>query len=244
MQLRPHLRWCSCRRGLRRIREELCGSVLAKPFCRPWTASQRASTRFLYSLHLSRCFKQRMSVWSYQICTNCLPLSSLSFALERYCALQADEYVDERHRHRYEVNPNMVSDLEDRGLRFVGRDESGQRMEIVELKGHPYFVAGQFHPEFKSRPGKPSPPFSRAHLGFVRSALPTLRLLHVVYFVTGFKDKVWITISKDLCMPHRSLGWVPLRVACQAKASASCGTAGERPLSGSLSQPLDVSLWT
>ena len=66
---------------------------------------------------------------------------------------------NERHRHRYEVNPNMVSDLEDRGLRFVGKDESGQRMEIVELKGHPYFVAGQFHPEFKSRPGKPSPLF-------------------------------------------------------------------------------------
>ena len=73
--------------------------------------------------------------------------------------LQADEYVDERHRHRYEVNPNLVSDLESQGLRFVGKDESGQRMEIVELKGHPYFVAGQFHPEFKSRPGKPSPLF-------------------------------------------------------------------------------------
>lgn len=73
--------------------------------------------------------------------------------------MQADEYIDERHRHRYEVNPNLVSDLEDRGLRFVGKDESGQRMEIVELKGHPYFVAGQFHPEFKSRPGKPSPLF-------------------------------------------------------------------------------------
>ena len=66
--------------------------------------------------------------------------------------MQADEYVDERHRHRYEVNPTMVSDLERRGLRFVGKDESGQRMEIVELKDHPYFVAGQFHPEFKSRP--------------------------------------------------------------------------------------------
>ncbi|CAK0762419.1 hypothetical protein CVIRNUC_002955 [Coccomyxa viridis] len=72
---------------------------------------------------------------------------------------QADEYVDERHRHRYEVNPTMVSDLERRGLRFVGKDESGQRMEIVELKDHPYFVASQFHPEFKSRPGKPSPLF-------------------------------------------------------------------------------------
>ncbi|XP_048326264.2 uncharacterized protein LOC107424242 isoform X1 [Ziziphus jujuba] len=65
-------------------------------------------------------------------------------------------YVDERHRHRYEVNPDMISQLENAGLSFVGRDESGRRMEIVELPAHPYFVGVQFHPEFKSRPGKPS----------------------------------------------------------------------------------------
>ncbi|KAH7565852.1 hypothetical protein JRO89_XS08G0025800 [Xanthoceras sorbifolium] len=65
-------------------------------------------------------------------------------------------YVDERHRHRYEVNPDMVSQLENAGLSFVGRDESGRRMEIVELPSHPYFVGVQFHPEFKSWPGKPS----------------------------------------------------------------------------------------
>ncbi|KAB1212906.1 CTP synthase 1 [Morella rubra] len=65
-------------------------------------------------------------------------------------------FVDERHRHRYEVNPNMISQLENAGLTFVGRDETGQRMEIVELPTHPYFVGVQFHPEFKSRPGKPS----------------------------------------------------------------------------------------
>ncbi|XP_062158374.1 uncharacterized protein LOC133865880 [Alnus glutinosa] len=75
-------------------------------------------------------------------------------------------FVDERHRHRYEVNPNMISKLENVGLSFVGRDETGQRMEIVELPGHPYFVGVQFHPEFKSRPGKPSALF----LGLIAAA--------------------------------------------------------------------------
>ncbi|XP_057811967.1 uncharacterized protein LOC131026204 [Salvia miltiorrhiza] len=69
-------------------------------------------------------------------------------------------FIDERHRHRYEVNPDMVQQLEDAGLSFTGKDESGCRMEIVELPNHPYFVGVQFHPEFKSRPGKPSPLFS------------------------------------------------------------------------------------
>ena len=70
------------------------------------------------------------------------------------------KYIDERHRHRYEVNPDMISQLENAGLSFVGKDESGKRMEIVELPSHPYFIGVQFHPEFKSRPGKPSPVFS------------------------------------------------------------------------------------
>ncbi len=74
--------------------------------------------------------------------------------------------MDERHRHRYEVNPTMVEQLEAKGLRFVGKDETGERMEIVELTGHPYFVASQFHPEFKSRPGKASPLF----LGLILAA--------------------------------------------------------------------------
>ena len=50
----------------------------------------------------------------------------------------------------------MIPLFEEKGLRFVGKDESGRRMEIIELKGHPFYVACQFHPEFKSRPGKPS----------------------------------------------------------------------------------------
>jgi CTP synthase len=57
------------------------------------------------------------------------------------------------------VNPEMVERLETAGLQFVGKDETGRRMEIVELPGHPYYVGVQFHPEFKSRPGKPSAVF-------------------------------------------------------------------------------------
>ncbi|XP_024532866.1 CTP synthase isoform X1 [Selaginella moellendorffii] len=77
-----------------------------------------------------------------------------------------ESFVDERHRHRYEVNPELVDRLEEAGLTFVGKDETGRRMEIVELPEHKYFVGVQFHPEFKSRPGKPSPVF----LGLILAA--------------------------------------------------------------------------
>ena len=69
------------------------------------------------------------------------------------------EICHERHRHRYEINPDLVDAIENSGLIFVGKDETGQRCEIFELNNHPYFVGVQYHPEFKSRPGKPSPPF-------------------------------------------------------------------------------------
>lgn len=78
----------------------------------------------------------------------------------------AGEAVDERHRHRYEVNPDLIERIEAAGLVFVGKDESGQRCEIFELKDHPYYVGVQFHPEFKSRPNRPSPPF----LGLLQAA--------------------------------------------------------------------------
>ncbi|XP_019427936.1 PREDICTED: CTP synthase isoform X1 [Lupinus angustifolius] len=76
------------------------------------------------------------------------------------------EYVDERHRHRYEVNPDLIGTLEEAGLKFVGKDESGKRMEILELPSHPFYVGVQFHPEFKSRPGRPSALF----LGLILAA--------------------------------------------------------------------------
>lgn len=75
-------------------------------------------------------------------------------------------FIDERHRHRYEVNPSMVVQFENAGLTFAGKDESSRRMEIVELPNHPYFIGVQFHPEFKSRPGKPSALF----LGLIAAA--------------------------------------------------------------------------
>jgi CTP synthase len=75
-------------------------------------------------------------------------------------------YVEERHRHRYEVNPKYVMDLEEKGLKFVGSSTDNQRMEILELADHPYFVAVQFHPEYLTRPMFPSPPF----LGLIMAA--------------------------------------------------------------------------
>ncbi|MCS5533648.1 MAG: CTP synthase (glutamine hydrolyzing) [Candidatus Poseidoniaceae archaeon] len=74
--------------------------------------------------------------------------------------------VDERHRHRYEVNPDLIENIEAAGLKFVGKDETGQRCEIFELDGHPYYIGVQYHPEFKSRPNRPSPPF----LGLLQAA--------------------------------------------------------------------------
>src|SRR3989454_379519 len=74
--------------------------------------------------------------------------------------------IYERHRHRYEINPAYIPKLEDAGLRYVGRSDDGRRMEVLELKGHRYFVASQFHPELRSRPLRPSP----IHLGLVRAA--------------------------------------------------------------------------
>lgn len=69
------------------------------------------------------------------------------------------ETVEERHRHRYEVNPEFVEQFNEKGLKFVGHDVEGNRMEVLELSDHPYFVAVQYHPEYLSRPLKPSPPY-------------------------------------------------------------------------------------
>jgi len=68
-------------------------------------------------------------------------------------------HVDERHRHRYEVNPKYVADLKSVGMEFTGQSEDGDRMEIMELKGHPYYVGVQYHPEYLARPTHPSAPF-------------------------------------------------------------------------------------
>ncbi|KAM6579304.1 hypothetical protein CsatA_003078 [Cannabis sativa] len=80
-------------------------------------------------------------------------------------------YIDERHPHRYEVNPELVRCLEKGGLCFTGKDITGRRMEIVELRNHPYYVGVQFHPEFESKLGKPSALFS----GLIAASYPRRR---------------------------------------------------------------------
>ena len=77
--------------------------------------------------------------------------------------------VHERHRHRYEFNCLYERTLTEKGLRISGRSPDGKFVEIAELPGHPWYLAVQFHPEFKSKPTKPHPLFaafvaaSRAH---------------------------------------------------------------------------------
>jgi CTP synthase len=85
-----------------------------------------------------------------------------SIAAEAYGTLM----VEERHRHRYEVNPEYVAQLEERGLRVTGLSPDGKFVEIVELEDHPWFLGCQFHPEYKSRPAAPHPLFR----SFIRAA--------------------------------------------------------------------------
>lgn len=79
--------------------------------------------------------------------------------------------VHERHRHRYEVNNHYRPQLRETGLVISGTYQEGRLIEVVELPDHPWFVASQFHPEFKSRPGRPAPLFR----DFVKAALARAR---------------------------------------------------------------------
>jgi len=67
--------------------------------------------------------------------------------------------ISERHRHRFEVNNAYRERMEEAGLVFSGTSPDGQLCEMVELPGHPWYLASQFHPEFKSRPLEPHPMF-------------------------------------------------------------------------------------
>ena len=75
--------------------------------------------------------------------------------------------ITERHRHRYEVNNDYREDLESAGMMLVGQSPDGHIVEMIELKNHPYFIATQAHPEFKSRPNKAHPLFR----GLIEAAL-------------------------------------------------------------------------
>ncbi|MEQ9258589.1 MAG: CTP synthase [Roseovarius sp.] len=81
--------------------------------------------------------------------------------------------IDERHRHRYEVDIKYREKLEDCGLRFSGMSPDGRLPEIVEWADHPWFIGVQFHPELKSKPFAPHPLFA----DFVRAAVETSRLV-------------------------------------------------------------------
>ncbi len=81
--------------------------------------------------------------------------------------IYGEAVIYERHRHRYEVNNFLRKRLENAGLVVSGTSPDERLVEIIELPDHPYFVASQYHPEFKSRPQRPSPLFRE----FVRAAV-------------------------------------------------------------------------
>jgi CTP synthase len=104
--------------------------------------------------------------------------------------------VNERHRHRYEVNPEFVPLLEEKGLMFTGVDDRNQRMEIIELKeqDHPFYLGCQYHPEFKTVVGKPSPPFygfilaSAGQFKGIGKPLPTTDRFHNLLGIPAAKS--------------------------------------------------------
>ena len=81
--------------------------------------------------------------------------------------LYGSETITERHRHRYEVNNYYRDDLTKHGMKLSGLSQDGRIVEMMELPDHPWFIATQAHPEFKSRPNRPHPLFK----GFVGAAL-------------------------------------------------------------------------
>ena len=95
-----------------------------------------------------------------------------------------DEVIYERHRHRYEVNNKYREVLEKNGLIFSGLSPDNKLVEMIELKDHPFFVASQFHPEFKSRPWQPAPMFHK----FIQSASTMNKKDNTVSYKTKVKD--------------------------------------------------------
>lgn len=75
--------------------------------------------------------------------------------------------ITERHRHRFEVNPDYYELLEEKGMTLSGRDKKTELVEFIELPHHPFFIGTQAHPEFKSRLDTPHPLF----VGFIKACL-------------------------------------------------------------------------
>ena len=93
-----------------------------------------------------------------------IPRNGILFSLAY--KIYGEENINERHRHRFEYNNDYKERLEKAGLICSGTSPDGKLVEIVEIPSHPYFIAGQFHPELKSRPNRPSPLF----VGLVKAA--------------------------------------------------------------------------
>jgi CTP synthase len=103
-----------------------------------------------------------------------------SIAREAY----GTDLVEERHRHRYEVNPEYVPQLEERGFHVTGKSPDGKFVEIIELAGHPWFLGCQFHPEYKSRPTAPHPLFR----SYIAAALAYRRSMKTTMVMTPQKE--------------------------------------------------------
>ena len=82
-------------------------------------------------------------------------------------ALHRAACIFERHRHRYEFNNEYLKTFEKHGMAFSGMSPDGKLVEIIEMPGHPFFIATQSHPEFQSQPTRPHPLFR----GFIAAAL-------------------------------------------------------------------------
>ena len=100
----------------------------------------------------TRVLKKQLSIETSSLRT----LSSEIYSINS----QTKNEICERHRHRYEVNPLYIDRIQSHGLYFTGVDTKHERMEIAELcrTVHPFYFGTQYHPEFKSRPNRPSPP--------------------------------------------------------------------------------------
>lgn len=131
----------------------------------------------------------------------------------------------ERHRHRYEVNPELVSRLTAAGLLFTGVDDRGTRMEVIELPRdkHPFYFAAQFHPEFKSHPTMPSPPF----LGLVLAACGRESLDALLTEAAAAMTDTSIVATKYACSSghHHYVAHAPsggVQIAAAAAATGKC----------------------
>ena len=91
----------------------------------------------------------------------------------RVAKIYGDTAIEERHRHRYEIDTRYQDKLEKKGLCFSGMSPDGRLPETVEISDHPWFVCVQFHPELKSKPFEPHPLFA----DFIRAAVETSRLV-------------------------------------------------------------------